>query len=283
MAKEGWGIFALDSGLIDTNVIAVHIDDYDNIWLGTTSGLSVVAGSEVFNYTENEGLISNIINHITSDMKGNVWIATPAGIEYFSSIPGIVALKSPGLISPVNDATEIPVPAVLAWQDLTAATAYTVQVDTVYTFENPWLIIDNISDETYSLSGLAYEHQYFWRIAGTRDGVTGPWSEVFNFITKEYVNDIPDVFTGIENLMAYPNPVHDYLYVQGNCTQPQKIVVRIYAVSGQLVETPLIFGAGRGTFSERIDVSDRARYAPGVYILQVTGETFEHKIKITVN
>ncbi len=282
MAKEGWGKYALDSGLVDTNVIAVHIDDYDNVWLGTTSGLSVIAGSEVFNYTENDGLVSNIINHITSDMKGNVWIATPAGIEYFSTVPGIVALKAPGLISPYNDATEIPAPAILSWQNLTAATAYSLQVDTVYTFEDPWLVIDNISDETYSLSGLGYERQYFWRIAGTRNGETGPWSEVFNFITKEYVNDIPDVLTGIENLTAYPNPVRNYLYVQGNCTQPQQIVVRIYAINGQLVETPLVFGADRGTFSERIDVSDKARYTPGLYILQVTGETFEHKIKITV-
>jgi len=79
--------YALDSGLVDTNVIAVHIDDDDNVWLGTTSGLSVIAGTEVFNYTETDGLISNIINHITSDMKGNVWIATPAGIEYFSTVP----------------------------------------------------------------------------------------------------------------------------------------------------------------------------------------------------
>jgi len=76
--------------------------------------------------------------------------------------------------------------------------------------------------------------------------------------------------------------VRNYLYVQGNCTQPQQIVVKIYAISGQLVETPLVFGADRGTFSERIDVTDKARYTPGLYILQVTGETFEHRIKITV-
>ena len=44
MAKEGWGKYSLDSGLVDTNVIAVHIDDDDNVWLGTTSGLSVIAG-----------------------------------------------------------------------------------------------------------------------------------------------------------------------------------------------------------------------------------------------
>ena len=109
-------------------------------------------------------------------MKGNVWIATPEGIEYFSTVPGVVALKAPGLISPYNDATEIPAPAILSWQNLTAATAYSLQVDTVYTFEDPWLVIDNISDETYSLSGLGYERQYFWRIAGTRNGETGPWS-----------------------------------------------------------------------------------------------------------
>ncbi|MBN2761958.1 MAG: DUF362 domain-containing protein, partial [Bacteroidales bacterium] len=283
MAKEGWGKFALDSGLVDTNVIAVHIDDNDNVWLGTTAGLSVVKGAEVYNYTESEGLISNIINHITSDMKGNVWIATPAGIEYFSDVPGVIALKAPTLVSPYNDASEVAVPAALTWNSLTAATAYTLQVDTVYTFENPWLTIENIANAGYMLGDLKYEYQYFWRIAGTRNGETGPWSEVFNFITQEYVNNIPDVYTGIQNLTAYPNPVRNLLTVQGDCSLPQRIEVRIYTVSGQLVEMPLIFQADEGIFSIGIDVSDRARYASGLYIIQVRGETFEHKVKVRVN
>jgi hypothetical protein len=227
-------------------------------------------------------LISNTINHITSDMKGNVWIATPAGIEYFSDVPGTIALKSPVLISPDNDMTGIPINIALNWQNLAGATGYTLQVDTVYTFENPWLTIENITTATHSLADLKYEYQYFWRIAATRTGETGPWSEIWNFTTQKYVNDISDVFAGILNLTAYPNPVHDYLYVQGNCTQQQKIQIRIYAVNGQLVETPVDFHADNNTFNYRIDVSDRAKYTPGIYILQVTGETFEQRIKLTV-
>jgi hypothetical protein len=282
LAKEGWTKYELDSGLVDTNVVALHIDENNNIWLGTTHGLSVLAGSDIYKYTENEGLISNIINHITSDMKGNVWIATPAGIEWFSGIPGLIMLKAPVLISPVNDATGIPINIALNWQSVSGATGYTLQVDTLLAFENPWLTVENIESASHSLTDLKYEHQYFWRIAATRTGEIGPWSDIWNFTTQVYISDIPDILKGIRNLTAYPNPVHDYLYLQGQCTQAQNIRVRIYAVSGQLTDSPVDFYVDKNTFNIMIDVSDQAKYARGVYVLQVTGETFEQKLKISI-
>ena len=101
--KEGWTQYTTDSGLVDNHVVAVYVDQNNNIWYGTTSGLTVRKGADWYNYTEEEGLISNTINHITADMEGTVWIATPAGIETFRDIPGLAVLKAPGLISPLNN------------------------------------------------------------------------------------------------------------------------------------------------------------------------------------
>ena len=93
--KEGWTQYTTDSGLVDNNVVAVFVDTDNNIWYGTTNGLTVHTGSDWYNYTEEEGLISNTINHITADMEGNIWIATPAGIETFQEIPGLGGSEEP--------------------------------------------------------------------------------------------------------------------------------------------------------------------------------------------
>ena len=281
-AKGGWTQYRLEEGIVDTNVISVHIDDKDNIWFGTKQGLSVMAGNDMYKYTEDLGLISNTINHITSDMKGNIWIATPAGIEWFGGIPGIISLKSPVLISPGDNTVGIPVTIALTWQSVSGATGYKLQVDTVYTLENPWITVENLSSANYSLSGLKDNHQYFWRIAATRTGETGPWSEIWNFTTQTFSNVNPYVSEGMLNLTIYPNPVHDYLYLQGQCTRAQNIRVRIYTVNGQLTGSPVDIYANKNTFNLMINISDNNKYNPGVYILQVTGETFEQKIKILI-
>jgi hypothetical protein len=278
LAKEGWNQFKLDSGLVDTNVISIYIDDNDNVWFGTTQGLSILAGTDMYKYTEDEGLINNQINHIASDMKGNIWIATPAGIEWFSSIPGLIIMKAPLLISPANDATGIPTGITLTWQNVSGATAYKIQVDTLSTFENPIFSVENITGAAHSLTNLKYEHKYYWRIAATRAGESGPWSEIRNFTTKEYVSGIPAV-DGIRELTVYPVPAHDYLYLHGDCTQAQNIQISCYSVSGQLIGAPVSFYEGENIFNHVVDVS---KLNPGVYILRVTGETFEQKLKISI-
>jgi len=271
----------LDSGLIHTNVIAVFVDADENIWFGTTKGLSVHTGADWFNYTGEEGLISDTINHITSDMEGNIWIATPAGIEMFSDIPGLAVLKAPGLISPENLATElVPDEVTLTWKPITGAIAYALQINMLDDFTDPWLSVSDIPGTSYLPASLANEQQYFWRVAGTRSGETGPWSEVWNFTTAK-ADAIPPVEAVAHAVVVYPNPAKDRIYLYG-VQEKTQIRVNIYTINGQLIGTPFNFYNSGRDFRFMMDISDKSKYPTGVYIMQVAGDTFNKMIKITI-
>ncbi|MBN1413722.1 MAG: DUF362 domain-containing protein [Bacteroidales bacterium] len=281
ITKEGWTQYKTDSGLVNNNVVAVFVDKDNNIWYGTTEGLTVHTGADWYNYTEEEGLINNTINHITSDMNGNIWVATPAGIELFSYIPGLVVLRAPGLISPANNSTDIEADIMLTWNPVSGAIAYMLQVDTAGDFVNPAHVGEDIYTTTYSLSGLDNKQQYFWRVAATRAGSEGPWSEYWNFTTKDEFSSIPASEAIADFIVAYPNPANDYIYLQGRQEKTQ-IRVNIYTISGQLIATPVDFYNYGKDFRFIMDISDKAKYPTGVYIMQVTGETFSKKIKFTI-
>lgn len=282
ITKGDWTQYTMDSGLVSNNVKAVYVDDEGNVWFGTDSGLTIMALGNWYTYTQADGLISNEVNHITSDMEGKVWIATPDGIEWFSSIPGLIVLKAPGLTSPANGATGIPVSIAMNWQAVTGATAYKLQVDDEETFDTPLQTIGNIQTISYSLSGLDYETSYYWRIAGERGEETGPWSEIWSFTTEDFISGLMDPSLTSRFIKAYPNPVSKDLFLQGHLTHAQQLRISVFTIGGQLLEMPVDKFESAGEYSNRIDVSDRTKYAPGIYIIQVSGDTFEQKIKITI-
>jgi hypothetical protein len=280
--KEGWTQFTTDSGLIDNNVVAVFVDTDNNIWYGTTNGLSVHTGSDWFNYTEEEGLISNTINHITSDMAGNIWIATPAGIETFPDIPGQAVLKSPGLISPVNGSSDlVPEEVILTWNPITGAAAYTLEIDTLGDFTDPWFTASAIAMTSYTPVALANEQQYYWRVAGTRGTESGPWSEVWNFTTKKVIDGIPTTEAAENYISVYPNPARDQLHLAGKM-EDTRIRVTLYTLNGQLIGSPFNFYNSGKDFQVVIDISDKSKYPAGMYVMQIAGDTFNKMVKITV-
>jgi hypothetical protein len=263
-------------------VVAVYVDQNNNIWYGSTSGLTIRKGADWFNYTEEEGLISNTINHITADMEGNIWIATPAGIETFQEIPGQAVLKSPGLVSPGNGSSDlVPEEVILTWNPVTGATAYTLEIDTLGDFADTWITEPALGGISYTPAALADEQQYYWRVAGIRGTETGPWSEVWNFTTKKVIDGIPPVEAAANYVTLYPNPARDQLYLTGK-TGDTQIRISIYSLNGQLIGSPFNFNSNGKDFRLVIDISDKSKYPTGVYVMQIAGDTFNKKIKITV-
>jgi ligand-binding sensor domain-containing protein len=66
----------------------IHIKDIaedkdGKIWIGHTDGISSIDGTSVTNYYESDGLISNDVWCIETDVNGNVWIGTIAGTCIF--------------------------------------------------------------------------------------------------------------------------------------------------------------------------------------------------------
>ncbi|MDD2195764.1 MAG: two-component regulator propeller domain-containing protein [Bacteroidales bacterium] len=69
-------------GLISSDIISLHLDGNDKLWVGTPSGLHVYDQSKDFFtlITEEDGLPNNIIYAIEEDDKGSIWVSTNWGI-----------------------------------------------------------------------------------------------------------------------------------------------------------------------------------------------------------
>jgi signal transduction histidine kinase/DNA-binding response OmpR family regulator/ligand-binding sensor domain-containing protein len=70
------------SSLSNNDILCMHKTNNGDLWIGTSFGLNVYKGGEVFeNYTVNDGLPSNTIHGITSDSEGNLWVSTNYGLS----------------------------------------------------------------------------------------------------------------------------------------------------------------------------------------------------------
>lgn len=72
------------SSIIDNKVYNICVQD-DIIWTGTNSGLSQInlQTGHIHNFTQKDGLSSDVIYGICSDENQNLWISTAKGINYF--------------------------------------------------------------------------------------------------------------------------------------------------------------------------------------------------------
>ena len=79
-------------GLTSDVVISLTVDDQDNVWVGTESGLNRIVfrsmgDFEVRQFTKDsealEALQSNVINQIFQAPNGSIWIATGAGLSLY--------------------------------------------------------------------------------------------------------------------------------------------------------------------------------------------------------
>src|SRR6266849_634493 len=76
--------YNVQQGLIQSQVIAITQDHYDNLWFCTLGGISRFDGKVFTNYSETDGLLSNYANCITADHDSNIWIGTSYGVSRFN-------------------------------------------------------------------------------------------------------------------------------------------------------------------------------------------------------
>jgi ligand-binding sensor domain-containing protein/signal transduction histidine kinase len=65
--------------LYNREVLALHQDRGDRLWVGTRSGLLLWAGQEWREFTSREGLSTNQVRALADDRQGNLWIGTSGG------------------------------------------------------------------------------------------------------------------------------------------------------------------------------------------------------------
>jgi ligand-binding sensor domain-containing protein/signal transduction histidine kinase len=58
-------------------------DRRGNLWIGTHKGVLIYDGKDFFQFTETDGLCSNVVFALHEDKKGNIWIGTRGGLARF--------------------------------------------------------------------------------------------------------------------------------------------------------------------------------------------------------
>jgi len=76
--------YNVQQGLIQSQVLTITQDNFDNLWFGTLGGISRYDGKTFTNYSETDGLISNYASCILADRESNIWIGTPYGLSMFN-------------------------------------------------------------------------------------------------------------------------------------------------------------------------------------------------------
>ena len=70
--------------MADNYVHCIMQDKNENLWFGTSMGLSKYDGNIFTNYNHAGGLADNSVNSLLQDKAGNLWIGTNEGISKYN-------------------------------------------------------------------------------------------------------------------------------------------------------------------------------------------------------
>jgi subtilisin family serine protease len=86
-------------------------------------------------------------------------------------------------VSPANGATGVAVPATLSWNASATATAYRVEVSANSAFTTPIFLDRTVATTSTSVSGLAANTTYYWRVSASNAGGSSAVSAIWSFTT----------------------------------------------------------------------------------------------------
>lgn len=100
----------------------------------------------------------------------------------FTTTPPIPGVPVPA--SPVNGATNVAQVPILSWGVVSGATSYNLMIATNSAFNSPIISLSNLTNSSYSPSGLSTSTQYYWKVSATNVAGTSAYSTAFSFTTS---------------------------------------------------------------------------------------------------
>lgn len=91
-------------------------------------------------------------------------------------------LSPPALLSPANEAVNVPVNPTFEWTASGRATSFQINVSKNSSFDN-LMVDERVSQTTFVESNLEFGTRYFWRIRGFSSTDTSDWSTIRRFTT----------------------------------------------------------------------------------------------------
>jgi GH18 family chitinase len=204
VVSNAWGALRLISGNwttpINTNIINHEFFEF-NVY-NSTPGMSLRVA---FENTEGQTFPEAILQNLSS----NEWLTVSIPVSqlnpnqhpinfvtiqnytgstqtfYVDQIAfiGQEVLSSPVLVAPINNAADQLTNLTLTWGSVPNAQYYHLQVGTDSNFSTIILDDSTLTTTSKNLIGLVYSTKYYWRVKASSSTSSGPFSDVFNFIT----------------------------------------------------------------------------------------------------
>ncbi len=190
------------------NVSLTPLLDWDSITTAKTYQVQIDTDT---NYTSPEldtsFVMLSMLNVPSGELNNNIryyWRVrgqSEGGIGPWSAnfnFRTIVALpNAPGLITPVNGASNISLTPFFDWDSTSPADSYTLQAALDTSFTDPPVWTSGIIHSFLNLitPPLNNNLRYYWRVNATNIAGTGPWSAIFNFTTLLGMPAAPTLLT----------------------------------------------------------------------------------------
>jgi|GEM_PF-6252635 len=107
----------------------------------------------------------------------------------FTTIPNVIVLSAPVLNSPSNGAVSQPITLSLAWNAVSGASSYNLEVAKDSLFSALAVSKNNLTSISEQISGLLKNTIYYWRVSAFNSQDTSVFSTTWNF--KTYADTIP--------------------------------------------------------------------------------------------
>jgi hypothetical protein len=119
---------------------------------------------------------------VQKDGQGNEEVFKGEWSDVFSFTTGI---KPPGLISPPNNAFDVPLTTKLEWDSFDGATGYHIQVSPDQSFASDYVIEDTLTTLTYDIpAGILTNYtMYYWRMRVVLSDNVAAWVSPCRFTT----------------------------------------------------------------------------------------------------
>ncbi len=156
----------------------------------------------------------------------------------FTTLTSLTAPAAVTLVAPEDGATNMPTDVTLSWNAADGADTYEVQVATDDAFTALVTDESGLTATSLTVSGLASNTTYFWRVRAVNAAGAGPWSETRSFTTAGGVAvealdaELPQAFALHQN---YPNPFNPTTTLRFDVPETAFVSLTIYDMLGRMV------------------------------------------------
>jgi hypothetical protein len=180
--------------------------------------------------------------------------------------PFVPPPHAPLLAWPYNNMTDLPPDLSISWSSVAGVSTYRIQLSMSGTFSSAPLVDSVLSGTMLDVTGLAANTSYFWRVLSMGSTSSSGWSDTWTFTTRPATSALAaksEVFISGMNAASGS--------VRFSVSKASRVIVRLYSVSGTLLETVCNSLYAPGLY--RISLKS-SRLATGNYLLDFGDGTY---------